>query len=125
MGYEITWEPPSGVIKRYFGHVTGKELLAAVTKTESDERFGALRYVINDFCDCTELDVSPVVVEEVEAIEQFAALTNPNIQIAFVATLPEVVAIANTYVNAPFNAYTTRIFDDMTKARSWLGLATT
>ncbi len=125
MGYEVTWEPPNGVIKRYFGQVTGSDLLAAITKTEGDERFKALCYVINDFCDCTELDVSPVAFEEVAAIEQYASLTNPSIHVAIVATQPDVVAIANTFVNAPFNAYTTRIFNDMTEARSWLRLATT
>lgn len=125
VGYEITWEPPSGVIKRHFGLVTGSDLLAAATTTQGNVRFKALRYVINDFSDCTELDVAPVALEEVAAIEQYAALTNPDIHVAIVAPQPNVVAIANTFVNDPFNAYTTRIFNDMTEARSWLGLAAT
>jgi hypothetical protein len=82
MGYEISWEPPNGVIKRHFGEVIGSEVLAAITKIEGDERFDTLRYVINDFLDCTGLTVSPVEIVEIAAIDNAAAATNPNIRVA-------------------------------------------
>uniref|UniRef100_Q47FG6 STAS/SEC14 domain-containing protein n=1 Tax=Dechloromonas aromatica (strain RCB) TaxID=159087 RepID=Q47FG6_DECAR len=120
MGYEIKWVPPDGVIKRHFGQVTGSELIAAVAKTEGDARFDTLRYVINDFLDCTGLTASSTDVEEIAAIDKSAASINPYIRIAIVATLPEVVAIANAYMNDPFNIYTTRLFSAMDEAKSWL-----
>lgn len=124
MGYEISWEPPNGVIKRHFGEVTGSEVVAAIAKTEGDERFDTLRYVINDFLDCTGLTVSPLEIVEIAAIDHAAAATNPNIRVAIVATHPAVVATANSYANDPLTTYTTRIFSSMRAARSWLGLPT-
>ncbi len=124
MGYEISWEPPNGVIKRHFGGVTGSDVLAAITKTEGDERFETLRYVINDFLDCTGLTVSSIEIEEIAAIDHAAAATNPNIRVAVVATHPDVVATANSYANDPLTIYPTRVFSSMSVARSWLGLRT-
>jgi hypothetical protein len=122
MGYEISWEPPNGVIKRHFGKVTGGEVLAANSKIEGDERFDTLRYVINDFLDCTELAVSPMEIVEIAAIDHAAAATNPDIRVAVVATHPDVVATASSYANDPLTTYTTRVFSSMSAARSWLGL---
>jgi hypothetical protein len=124
MGYEISWEPPNGVIKRHFGEVTGGEMLAAISKTEGDERFDTLRYVINDFLDCTGLTVSPMEIVEIAAIDKAAAATNPNIRIAVVATHPDVVVAANNYADDPFTIYKTRVFASLSAARSWLGLPT-
>ncbi|MDP1525486.1 MAG: hypothetical protein Q8M20_06735 [Rhodocyclaceae bacterium] len=122
MGYEITWIHASSVIKRHFGNVIGSELMAAVAETESDPRFDTLRYVINDFRDCVSLTVSTEEIEEISAIDYAAAASNPNILIAVVATLPDVVAAANAYANDPLAAYKTRVFSSMDEARLWLGL---
>jgi hypothetical protein len=122
MCYEIEWKSPNGVIKRHFGQVTGSEIMAAVTTTEGDPRFDSLRYVINDFSDCTELKVSPREIAEIAAIDKAAAHSNPNIRIAFVATLQDVVAAANAYANDPFTTYATRVFSSTDEAKSWLGL---
>lgn len=122
MGYEVSWEQPNGVVKRHFGQVTGRELMAAVVETEADPRFDTLRYVINDFRDCTGLSASATEIEEIAAVDKAAAAINPNIRIAVVATLPDVVAAANAYANDPMATYTTRVFASMNEARSWLGL---
>ncbi|MBS1132336.1 MAG: hypothetical protein H6R16_3338 [Proteobacteria bacterium] len=122
MAYKISWDSPQGVVKRYFDQVTGAEVLAANTKVESDSRFDHLRYVINDFLGCTGLTVSLPEIEEIAAIDYSAALINPNIRIAMVATLPEVVAAANAYANDPLTTYTARVFTTMAEARTWLGL---
>jgi hypothetical protein len=119
MPYKIIWEP-QGVIKYHFGVVTGIELMQAVVATEADERFDNIRYVINDFLDCTGLSVSGPEVEEIAAIDEAASINNPNIRIAVVTTLPEVVAIATQYGDSTMNAYPTRIFTSMDAARQWL-----
>jgi hypothetical protein len=96
--------------------------MAAVSETEGDQRFDSLRYVINDFSGCISLNVMPSVVEEIAAIDHAAASMNRNIRIAIVATLPEVLAVANAYKSDPLHVYPTRIFGTMTEARTWLGL---
>lgn len=122
MNFEIVWEPPRGVVKRHFGHVTGNDVLAANTKTEADPRFDSLRYVINDFLGCTGVSVSSAELEEIAAIDRAAALINPNISLAMVAVLPEIVAAANAYANDTLTIYPTRVFCSMADARAWLGL---
>ena len=122
MGYEITWEPPGGVIKRHFGQVTGREMVAAAGRIEGDSRFDALRYVINDFRDCKEQKVSLMEIEDMAAIDSVSATYNKSLRIAVVATNPDVVEAANTYASNPLTAHTTRVFSSMVDARRWLGL---
>lgn len=124
MGYEIVWEPPNGLIKRHFGHVTGREVLEAIRKAEADFRFDGLQYVINDFSGCTMLSVSPTEIEEIAAIDSAAAVSNSRIRIAIVATHPDVLAASNAYANDPLTPYESRVFRSMTEARSWLGCDT-
>ncbi len=117
------WEQPKGVVKRHFGHVTGRELLEAVQKTEGDSRFDSLRYVINDFRDCNALTVSPGEIQEIAAVDNAAALTNANILIAIVTTQPDITAMANAYANDPLTLFNTRVFGSMEEARQWVGKA--
>lgn len=123
MNVEIIWEPPQGVVKRHFGHLTGKDVLAANIKIEADPRFDSLRYVINDFLGCTGVSISAPEIEEIAAIDSSAAIINPNIRIAMVATLPEVIVAANAYANDALTIYPTRVFYSMADARAWLGLS--
>jgi hypothetical protein len=123
MSYEIIWESPQRVVKRHFGHLTSNDVLAANTEIEADPRFDSLRCVINDFLGCTGVTISTPEVAEVAAIDRSAAITNPNIRIAMVATHPEVVAAANAYANHALTIYLTRVFCSMADARAWLGFS--
>jgi len=98
--------------------------MTAIVETEQSPHFDSLRYVINDFLECTGLTISSMEIEEIAAIDSAAAASNPNIRIAVVATSPEVIAAADAYANDPFTAYTTRIFGTMDEAKSWLRLPT-
>lgn len=118
MSYEIIWEP-RGVVKRFFGLVTGHEILQAVIEVEGNARFDDLRYALNDFLGSTGLSGYDDVAEEVSAVDYAAARTNPNIRVAIIATLPEIIAGANEYAKSPLNAYPTRIFTTLAEARDW------
>ncbi len=120
MGVEIIWEPPTGVVKRHFGHVTGSEVMHGNQTAEADARFDRLRYVINDFTDCTSLDATPVDVEETAAFDRAASLTNRSIRIAIVAQHPDVIAASNAYAANALTVFETRVFGSMQEARSWL-----
>ena len=121
MSYEIIWQP-HGVVKRFFGHVTERDMVQSVIDTESDARFDSLRFVINDFRGVTGCSAGQSEVEEIVIIDKGASLTNPDIRIAVVASLPEIVALATQYAESPMNAYSTRIFASMEEAGAWLGL---
>lgn len=125
VGYSIEWEPPCGLIKRHFGHVTGREVLEANRMAERDIRFDSLRYAITDFSECTEVSVSPAEIEVIAAIDHASAATNPNIRLAIVATHPDVVAASTAYANDALAPFVARVFSSINAARSWLGLRTT
>jgi hypothetical protein len=64
------------------------------------------------------------MVDEIAAIDQAAALVNPKIRVAVVATAPEIIAAASQYADSPMNIYLTRIFSTPADARAWLGSPT-
>ena len=119
MGYEIIWEK-RGVVKRFLGEVTSQDMLQSVVETEGDARFDDLRFVINDFLDISGVSSSHHVVEEISAIDSIAAITNPRIKVAVVATFPAVIEMAESYINSPLNHYPTKIFQTLTDARQWI-----
>lgn len=119
MAFEIVWED-RGASKRFFGHVTDEELMQSVVEVEGDPRFDELRYVINDFLGVDSFAVSAANVHTISAIDGAAALTNPNIRIAIVATDAQILALAKLYAASPWNVYPTGIFPDSATARAWL-----
>lgn len=120
MGRVICWEAPDGVLKRYFGHVTDSEVLEGNQQVEADPRFDELRYVVNDFTDCTSLETSSPDVEAIAAIDGAAAVSNSRIRIAIVATHVDVLAVSRAYASSSRNPYDTRIFESVDEARAWL-----
>ena len=119
MSFELVWEP-KGVVKRYFGRVTGEEVFAAGIQSQGDHRFDQNRYAINDFLDCTEFVIDRKVLDEIAAFAGAAEISNPNIKIAIVATLPTVVAATMEYIGLPLQTYPTRLFATREEARAWI-----
>lgn len=119
VGYEILWEP-RGTVKRFYGHVTDAQLMQSVIDIEGDHRFDTLRYVINDFLEVASFDVSAANVRIIAAIDAAAALTNPNIKVAIVATDAQVHALAEVYASAPTKPYPTAVFATTAAARNWV-----
>lgn len=119
MSYELRWEP-HGVIKRFYGEVTDHDVMQSVIDIESDMRFDAVRYVINDFLQCTGYAVSGETVDQIAVIDCGASHTNSHIRIAVVTTSPEVVALATRYAQSPVNRYPMRMFATMDEARTWV-----
>lgn len=119
MGYELIWEP-RGVLKRFYGQVTDGDIAGSVARIHGDRRFDTLRYVINDYLDGTGHQIPLNAVEEIAAIDDAAAISNPHIRVALVAATPDFIELANQYAGATMKIYPTRIFSSLDEARSWL-----
>lgn len=119
MGYELIWEP-RGVLKRFYGQVTDSDIAGSVARIHGDRRFDTLRYVINDYLDGTGHQIPLHAVEEIAAIDDAAAISNPHIRVALVAATPDFIELANQYAGATMKIYPTRIFSSLDEARSWL-----
>lgn len=120
MSYENIWEK-HGVYRKYNNCVTGKEILQAVQDVESDNRFDLICYVINDYLDVTEVDVSFEKIKIIAAIDDAAALTNPNIKVAQVTTNSAIEDLAQFYSERPGNnRYHSKLFTSLDEAREWI-----
>lgn len=121
MSYENIWEK-HGVYRKYNGRVTGKEMRQAVEEVEGDARFESVRYVISDFLDVTEQDISPRDIEIIAAIDKAAAITNPDIKIAVVATTLAIQNMASMYIDlADDIPFVSKMFTSLDEAREWVG----
>jgi hypothetical protein len=119
VAFEIVWEA-RGACKRFFGHVSDDDLMESVADIEGDPRFDDLRYVINDFLGVASFAITEENVLAISAIDAAAAISNPNIKIAVVATDLQVQALAKVYATSPWNAYPTAVFSNIEEARAWL-----
>ncbi len=66
--FEHNWED-RGLVRRFFGHVTADELARSAILGQQDPRFDTMRYVINDFRDCSSVDSPPEAIEEIAATD--------------------------------------------------------
>lgn len=98
MPFELAWEP-RGVVITYSGMIVAEEVLDCHRRIAADARFDDLRYAIVDTLPVRSISMSDADVEEIDAYLRGPAFTNPNIAVAFVATLPDVLR-ALTYYDA-------------------------
>jgi len=119
MAFKLNWEA-HGVVKDFSGAVTVEEIQVATLQVEASDRFDTCRYVINDFSACVSITVNHAIIKQVAAVDGAAMRTNPNIKIAVVTTMPEVIEMAEAYANSPHHSYPTRLFSTMEAARLWV-----
>jgi hypothetical protein len=117
--FEHNWEE-RGLVRRFSGHVTADELSRSAILGQQDPRFDTMRYVINDFRDCSSVDVPPEAVEEISATDAGAAMTNTSIRIATVSDNPAILVISDMYEKAGYSPYPVRNFSTIDAARKWL-----
>lgn len=117
--FEHIWEE-RGLVRRFVGHVSAEELARSTILGQQDLRFDTMRYVINDFRDCTSINAPLEVIEVIAATDSGAAMSNNRIRIATVSDKPDVLAITDMYQKAGYSPYPTRNFDTIEAAREWL-----
>lgn len=118
--HKLEWLP-EGVCWKYYGDVSGEEIITASKKIYGDRRFDSLRFKLVDFLDAESLQIDSNEVAEIACQHKVAAISNPNIKNAIV-----IKDVANEMVNlfASFfqdSSWEVRIFDDRDEANSWLG----
>ena len=88
MPYEITYlETDGGIMTKYFGIVTDREIINSIKERfSSDDRIASYRYIISDCSDVDKFDVSPEVMKKSAEISQKVSMINRNL--AVVAIMP-------------------------------------
>lgn len=119
MPFENIWEE-SGVYRKYHSQVTGNEISQAMEEVHGHELFDSIRYVINDYLNVIECTVTAADVVTLAALDKAAALSNPNIKIAIVATDSIIHLLANLYGDLiEDSSYTSKVFTNLDEARVW------
>lgn len=118
--FEVIWNDRE-VVKRYWGKVLTSERLRASQLVQGNARYDQLRYIINDFVDCSEIvDDVKHDMEEFAARDGAAARSNRRIRVAMVGTFPRLMAEANRYRASRYSPFPIGCFATLEEARSWL-----
>ena len=119
MPYTTEWED-HGVYWRYWGIVSGKELINSNLDIYGDERFDRMKYQIVDLTRVSSFNVTRDDMLKVAAYDRAAALSNPRVKVAVIAQSTAIKSLTTLYdaenIESPWE---TRLFDTLDQARSW------
>ena len=119
MSYSNIFEK-NGVYRQYNQCVTGEEILQAMEEVHSHVLFDSIRYILNDFLNVTECTLSTSDIVTFAALDRAAALSNPNIKIAIIATEKTIQMLAELYGDLIGRSpYTSKVFANINDARLW------
>ena len=120
MSHTTTWES-NGVYRKFNGLVTGEEILESNFKLQTDPRFGAINYIMNDFTKVTEHSVTLADTNAYAITDEIAANKKPNIKIAIVVTKKDLFDLADTYCDLmKAMKFDAKIFKTTEQARHWV-----
>jgi hypothetical protein len=108
------------VYSRYYGNVTGADMLRHIEEVCKDERFEQHRYNILDFSEAT--DFSPTERELLinSGVLVGAAFMNHQVLIAAVITRENVRAAMERFASLGVSPYVAKIFPTVIEARKWI-----
>lgn len=119
MPYEIHLEP-EGVHKRFWGHVTGEELIASSLDLHESPAFETLGYSINNFLSVETYRIDDMDVRLVSGFTIDASHANARILIAIVTRDPQVRALVEPFRRRIRASYPVGIFPSLEEARDWI-----
>ena len=120
MSYTTEWEK-NGVVWRYSDVVNGEELIKSNLEIYGDERFDIMKYQIVDLIDVNTFQVTRDEMLKMAAYDKAAALSNPRVKVAIVATIPAIKTLTELYEAANIESpWETRVFDSIADARAWV-----
>jgi len=119
MPYKITWKP-GGVIWEFHGVLAGKDAIQANLDIYGDPRFDDLRYQLVDISAVEQFNIPDEALETAAAMDEAAALSNPRLVVAVVATKREALKVAELYKSAMSTSkWKVEIFCSMEDAKKW------
>jgi hypothetical protein len=119
MPNELIWEK-GGVHKRFWGHVSGRELAESVEAVAVHPDFDQLRYIMNDFLGVTSFAMDADSMERILVSRVGSRYTNPRIRVMLVTKDAELFALADVTKPNSFPATNeTKGFATTVEARAW------
>ena len=122
MTHQLVWEE-NGLYRKFTDKISGNEVLNSVLKIQSDPRFDKIRYVLNDFTEISDFEVSETDIKRIVSVDNAAALTNANIKIAIVATNEPLLQWIQYYCDRlEKSPYEVKVFSYIDDAYRWIPL---
>ena len=120
MPYKLDWEH-DGIYWKYYGKVSGKEIIKASTAIYGDPRFDTLKYKLVDFLDAETINMDKDEVALIAYQHRSAERSNPYVKNAIVIK-PSGRELANNFAAFFSNSYwDVQIFQNLDEANNWLG----
>jgi len=113
------WEA-HGLVRRFHGTVRLAQIGQSDTEVQANPQFDEMRYLIDDFLDCTNLvDMDMSLATELAAIAAVAVRHPDFFRHAVVSSLSSVRELTQEFAQSGFGAYPVRHFDRIDEARRW------
>jgi len=120
MPYTLDWEK-DGVYWKYYGEVSGKEIIEASTSIYGDQRFDSLKYKLANFLDAESIKMDENEIALIAYQHRSVERSNPYIKIAIVMN-PAYINLANKFASFFSESYwEVQVFQDLDEANNWLG----
>ena len=114
-------EENRGLLFKFSGSVSRDDLSQLQRNMYSSASFDDLHYQIVDMLDMTDFSDSEEDLIEIAAIDKAAALSNPRIKLAVVATDDAIKQLLGVYQALLSDSpWETQVFSTMEEARSWI-----
>ncbi len=97
MPIENIWMDRRTVHQKYTGTVTIEQLYENTVHLQGHPDADDIRYIISDWLDVEHIDIDPEEIQKLAAINTGAAITNPNIEIAYVMNDESAQALAQLF----------------------------
>lgn len=121
MPYTIKWNT-GGILWTFHGVLTSTDAIQANLNIYGNPRFDDLCYQIVDISGVEQFNVTNDALVEAAAMDEAAALSNPRLVVAVVASGEEGVTVAEAYQSAMgSSAWEIKIFSSMKDAMEWVG----
>jgi hypothetical protein len=116
----MEWEA-HGVHWRYWDSVSGEELIRSNLEIYGDERFDTMKYQLVDLTGVSEFNVTRDEMLKIAAYDRAAALSNPRVRVAVVASNKAIKTLTQLYnAENTSSPWETRLFDSLQEARTWV-----
>ena len=123
MAYQLIWEE-KGLWADFKGTVNDNEINEVTSRIYGHEQFGSIRYILIDFLDVDNFNVTERAVRTVAGSDRTAALTNPNIMVGIVTIKVSTLEKAFLYTDASEGTpWQISYFDNIEDARAWIANA--
>lgn len=119
MSHKLIWEP-KGVYWRYYGKITGLEVLEATMLAYGDSRFDELEYKLVNFLDIESIDMSESEVHAIATQHKAAERHNPYIKNAIVLKSKSNKLATKFAALFSDSRWDVQVFDNLDAASDWL-----